>query len=242
MKRILSILQLVTICFVCKGQSNDVSLIIGAMHTVALRTSDDKVGNVKFLKPVRKTFGILFDKHVYKKLSCELGLQVDDYDAGYEMAYKKNNLNGLEISAGKLNLGWSLLTYKMLTSIQYEVIKKRKFNVNIITGFCVSYFQYNKHFSDTSYNVGGPLIYQTLPAYQKQGINFLALLGIEAKYSLKKRIYLSLRTSYQHGIRQFFYDETRISIRDEPQRGYTTTQTFIYGSTFQGHFGFGYKF
>ena len=224
------------------AQRNEISFIVGAMHNIAFRTSDDKVGRVSFKRPITKTIGLVFDKKIYNKFYIEIGGQIDDYDLGYDMSYYSPNTNGLEISAGKLGLGWRLLTYKLLTCLQYQLIEKNNFQINTISGLSLSYFKSNKHFDDTSYNVGGPVTYKTLPAKQRNGLTILPILGIEGKQKLINKFHITFRLSYQFGITQFFQDETHIWIKDNPSSGFTTAKTYINGSTIQGHLGIGYRF
>lgn len=252
---------LLVICFdksgYCQEQplsSNyEISVYGGWLTTLAKRGAKEitPVSEVKFLKPVTKTFGAAFDLNIKTCYFIGLAFVYDEFDYGYEAASRNVDKQGVGFSSGLLAASDRVCLYKAGLRMGYKLPLGERFEINGIIIPTLAYSKYSGILADTlTLNKSewadyyrSEIVYIKIPPEQNTGIKFLVNSSLEGVYKFKRHFALSLSMSYQQGFKQFLKDEVNIIRPHEasgPQQAIYYSQ--LKGTSLQWHFGLKYRF
>lgn len=254
----LAIYYLVIVLFynnTVNGQGTENKYVFGICggwgHTVAQRGPMGKteVSDVKFVKPLTKTYGLNFDLNVLPKFKIGLEFMLDEFDYGYD-AKRYLHKDGVGVVSGLMGADAYINLYKAGVRLGYGAFNTRKFQINAFVIPSVGYYSELQTLNDTGqYNIHwreqgskSEIYYIKYPPYQKQGLCFLLKTTVEANYRFGKHFGASLDVSYQQGFTPFIKDTVNIVRPYDPgglkQHTYWTS---VNGTSLQFHIGLKYE-
>jgi hypothetical protein len=255
MKRIVSLcfLAFMTVSNYVAAQIHyEAGLVLGLQHTLAQRGPqyNTNVSDVKFLKPLCRSVGLLFDiKPEGKKVFYGIEFMYDDNDFGYKAESHNIDLSqGVSITSGDMTADDWLNIYKGGIRIGYPLYRKRKIQLLGVIIPSLGYYKFLQLLSDTSDNNFWrtdkvEVQYINYPTWQRQGVYFFLKGTMELQYKWNRHFASSIMMSYQQGFKPFVIDTMNIIRPFGPagpqQHKYWTK---VNGTALQWHFGFKYTF
>lgn len=234
-----------------KKTKYEFSFVPGIQHTLAQRgpKHETEVSKVKFLHPIRKSIGGMFNIIPDGNLYYGLEFSYDEFNYGY--VAESHNVHpsaGVGISSGLLSNGFRVALYKAGLRAGYSLYNSKKLHINTAFIPSMGYFKEVNYLNDTSSNITerkypSEILYIKLIPDQREGFYLLLKGTAEVQYNWSEHFATSFMFSYQQGFSPFIIDTVNI-IRPYEYTGLKEHKyyTKVNGTGLQWHLGFKYTF
>ncbi|MDI9366697.1 MAG: hypothetical protein QM541_17200 [Flavobacterium sp.] len=215
-------------------------------------TEKTEVSDVRFIRPIAKTFGGSFDLKLHPKYSLGLEVGYDEFQAGYSASNNYPNSNtSTSISSGMLLIPERIALFKTGIRLVRSFSIVRGLQINTIFTPYIAYSKARPNLNDTAqWNLdertgaygNREVQYFRYPAYQNTGLHFVIKATAELQYKFRNNVSITLDAAYQQGFRPFVIDTVNIVRQYEPNSPQHKYWTRFSGSSVQFHFGVKYDF